>query len=149
VEFTLALPLLLFLLFGIIDFGALFASWNELRSASRDGARIAAVDNACFPGSPDYTAVRCTGSSGAQLANLKTDTKARATGLVDVSSLTVTVCYPSTPTVGKDNVSLTLTYPGRSMTGFFGFMLDGITLQSTAVMRLEQVPTYAMDTTCP
>ena len=148
VEFALTIPLLVFLLLGIIDFGAVFASWHELRSASRDGARLAVVDNACFHGSPDYSFPRCAVSSGQQLANLKTDTLSRATGLVNTSTVTIQVCYPTGPRVGKDNVTLTMGYPAHSLSGFFAFIMEGITLESTAIMRLEQVPTFAKDATC-
>ena len=148
VEFALTIPLLVFLLLGIIDFGAVFASWHELRSASRDGARLAVVDNACFPGSPDYGMPRCAVSSAQQLANLKSDTLTRATGLVNVNNVIIQVCYPTGPKVGKDNVTLTMGYPARSMSGFFSFIIDGITLESTAIMRLEQVPTFSRDATC-
>ena len=148
-EFTLTVPLLIFLLFGIIDFGAVFASWQELRSASRDGARLAVVSNACFPGSPDSGTARCTASSDQQREDLKSDARDRATGLVNAADVTIQVCYPSGARVGRDNVTLTMDYPVRSMTGFFGFIINGITLESTAVMRLEQVPTFSRDATCP
>lgn len=43
VEFALVLPLLLGLLFGIIEFGLLFKDQLSLQQAAREGARTAAV----------------------------------------------------------------------------------------------------------
>lgn len=43
VEFTMILPILLILLFGLIDFGRAFYTWMIVTNAAREGARIAAV----------------------------------------------------------------------------------------------------------
>jgi len=41
VEFSLTLPLLLLLLFGIIEFGRIFQAWVTLQNAARAAARVA------------------------------------------------------------------------------------------------------------
>ena len=145
---ALTAPVLFLLLFGIIDFGYVFSSYHELRSASRDGARLAVVDNGCFPGSLDYSASRCA-SPTQELDNLKADTAARAKGLVNIGALAMQVCYPINPRVGIDNATVKLTYPASSLSGFLGWVLNDMVLESTAIMRLEQVPTYAADPSCP
>lgn len=43
VEFALILPMLLLILFGIIQFGYLFVVHNAMTNAAREGARMAAV----------------------------------------------------------------------------------------------------------
>ncbi len=43
VEFALVLPVLLLIVFGIIDFGRLLNAQIELTGAARDGARLAAL----------------------------------------------------------------------------------------------------------
>ena len=43
VEFALVLPLLLLVLFGITEFGRMLMTTNMLNTASREGARLAAV----------------------------------------------------------------------------------------------------------
>jgi Flp pilus assembly protein TadG len=43
VEFGLTLPLLVLLLFGIIESGLLFLSFNTITNAAREGARYAAI----------------------------------------------------------------------------------------------------------
>lgn len=46
VEMALVAPFLLLLLLGLIEFGWLFGQFNAVRHATREGARIAAVDAA-------------------------------------------------------------------------------------------------------
>lgn len=43
VEFTMVLPLLLVLLFALVDFGRAFYTWMLVTNAAREGARAAAV----------------------------------------------------------------------------------------------------------
>ena len=43
VEFSLISPILIVLIFGIIDFGIGFYSWITITNAAREGARIAAI----------------------------------------------------------------------------------------------------------
>ena len=45
VEFALVLPLILFVLFAIIDFGQVFNNLNDANHIAGMGARYAAVDN--------------------------------------------------------------------------------------------------------
>lgn len=44
VEFAILAPLLILLLFGIIEFGWLFGQYNDVRHGAREGARFAAVN---------------------------------------------------------------------------------------------------------
>jgi len=46
VEFALVLPILLLVLFGITEFGRMILTTNILNTASREGARLAAVSPA-------------------------------------------------------------------------------------------------------
>lgn len=43
VEFAMILPLMLVLLFGLVDFGRAFYSWLVITNAAREGARVGAV----------------------------------------------------------------------------------------------------------
>jgi Flp pilus assembly protein TadG len=42
-EFALVLPVLLLLVFGIIEFGFAYHAWDATQNAAREGARLAAV----------------------------------------------------------------------------------------------------------
>lgn len=44
VEFAILAPLLILLVFGIIEFGWLFGQYNAVRHGAREGARFAAVN---------------------------------------------------------------------------------------------------------
>ncbi len=57
VEFALALPLLLVVLAGIVDFGFVFQRYEVITNAAREGARLATL-----PGY-DSTAVEIAGAS--------------------------------------------------------------------------------------
>ncbi|MFP3883722.1 MAG: TadE/TadG family type IV pilus assembly protein [Actinomycetota bacterium] len=48
VEFALLAPLLILLLFGIIEFGWLFSQNNDVKHGAREGARAAAVNMGDF-----------------------------------------------------------------------------------------------------
>lgn len=56
-EFSLVLPVLLILVFGIIDFGLGLRSYISLTNATREGARFGAVGNPAgsYPGNCDGT----------------------------------------------------------------------------------------------
>lgn len=43
VEFSMVLPLLLILIFAILDFGRAMYSWSVLSNAAREGGRTAAI----------------------------------------------------------------------------------------------------------
>lgn len=131
-------PLLFLILFGIIEFGAAYSAQLEVRSASREGGRLAAVDNGCA------TSTTC-GSAQAQTDALISATRSKATGLASGSLIKVTVSCSSgtcsTATVG-DTVTLCLNYTLRSFTGMFAPWLDNKVLKSNATFRVEQVPTF-------
>src|SRR5262245_9821794 len=43
VEFTVLMPLFFFILFGIVEFGAMMFTQNNMTNAAREGARTSAV----------------------------------------------------------------------------------------------------------
>lgn len=61
VELALLMPILCLLLIGIIEFGRIFNAYLIITSASREGARIAAV------GSSNTAVVQCVEEVGASL----------------------------------------------------------------------------------
>lgn len=64
VEFALLLPLLVVILFGIIEFGQLWMTMNVLSGAAREGTRVAAVT------APDASQVRNAVLSVLNAANI-------------------------------------------------------------------------------
>jgi TadE-like protein len=55
VEFALVLPLILLLLFGMIDFGKAFNYWNDETHLANEAARYGVVNRNPFPQPPGWT----------------------------------------------------------------------------------------------
>jgi Flp pilus assembly protein TadG len=142
VELALALPLLLLVVMGIIDFGFLFQRYEVVTNAAREGARIAAL--------PNYGG-----------ANLETNVRTRvgqymaAAGLDDPDfdvNDDVTVSAPTPVSIGGNcmtTYTVTVTYPHAysfvaGIMSYFGGTLSSTTLTATSTMRTE-----AVAGTCP
>ena len=133
VEFAIILPLLLILVFGIIEFSILFYDKAMITNASREGARVGIVfqpqdDDTNHPGDTEIKAAilqycqdhLITFGSG----TLSIPAPVR-TGDSPGDSLTVTVNYKYNFLVFDSLLSLV------------GGSLDGISLDAVTVMRLE------------
>jgi Flp pilus assembly protein TadG len=149
VEFAFVVPILATLVFGVIEFGFAFNSQLEVRSASREGARFAAVDNGCSNNA-------CSGQSAStQRDNIITATRSKASGVANVSNVQISLSCSNTPSdctaitssnIGTATVTVCVNYTVQSVTGLFAPILNNKTLTSKAVMRLEQVPTFSSGT---
>jgi Flp pilus assembly protein TadG len=125
VEFVIILPLLVLLVFGIIEFGVNFDRKIGVNSASREGARAAIVGNA--PG--------CDNDDGTlTAAEIKCFVQDRL-GLSD-DDVSVAVVAPSSA-VGEP-LKVCVQYPAESITLLFAPLLSGANLRSSATMRIEQ-----------
>lgn len=120
VEFALLLPLLLFLIFGIIDFGRALNAQITLTQAAREGARLASLGE----------------------SNVVSGTQAAATGLSPVA-VTVTSC-PANAATGVNAVvhvsySFSFVTPVSAIARMFGGsgFGTGMTLSATGVMPCE------------
>lgn len=92
VEFAMVVPLLCLILFGIIQFGALYNDYVTLTDASRVGARKAVVSK--YEMSPEATAEAAARNSATGLDPAKLDVLVSATGWERGQSVTVTTTYP-------------------------------------------------------
>jgi len=121
VEFALLLPVLLLLLFGIIDFGRALNAQITITQAAREGARLVALNQ----------------------PNVVSRTQAAAVGLGGVSVTVVTSCPPNAgPGVNADvKVSYPFTFvtPISAIASFFGDSGPGsaLTLTAEGVMPCE------------
>jgi Flp pilus assembly protein TadG len=113
VEFALLLPLLLLIVFGIIDFGRALNAQITLTQAAREGARMAALGE----------------------SNVVSGTQAAATGLSPVT-VTVTSCPagagPGVNAVVKVSYSFSFVTPINGIAKLFGGSGFGSTLKLTA-----------------
>jgi Flp pilus assembly protein TadG len=120
VELAVVLPLLLLLVFGIIDFGRMLNSQITVSAAAREGARWAAVNQG------GIAARVVTASPGLSPAP-STTVVSGCTGGVPGSNARVTVTYP-----------FTFVTPVGAFAAFFGSgIANPVTLTGQGVMRCE------------
>ena len=90
-EFAVVLPILIVLLFGIMQFGILFNNYVTLTDAARAGARAAAVSRQASDPSGNATAAVRASASDLNLGNLGVNVSSAWTPGAPV---TVTATYP-------------------------------------------------------
>jgi len=118
VEFALLLPMLLLLVFGIIDFGRALNAQITLTQAAREGARLDALGR----------------------SNVAAGTQAAATGLSPVSVTVVTSCLPNATGDATVKASYVFNFvtPLAAISSMFGSSFgSSITLTATGVMPCE------------
>jgi Flp pilus assembly protein TadG len=112
VEFALVLPILIFILFGIIDFSRVFHAYLTIDHAGREAARAASIGEDI----PTAVDIAVTDASGIGLIASKVRID-RTTSVTDVK--------------------VTITYPITFFTPIIGNIVGPITLSDTTVMRVE------------
>lgn len=127
VEFALVLPLLISLIFGIIDFGAAWAQKTDVHHGAREVARIAAVN---------YNPLIETGS--AQTATIVAAACSRM-GEDTEATVTLTLSASGTAFVG-DVVTVQVSQPYKSITGLIPV---AATLSSQVEFRLERPASWS------
>lgn len=144
VEFALVLPFLVLILFGIIEFGYLFAQHLDVRHGAREGARLMSVNYASE-----------IGGTGPTEANNQINAMVVATcdrmDFATGAQVTVNLVEPSTGTGTSENqagdyIEVTVEADPEQITGLFSTVIDPITLRSTVSMRIERAfgPLLAM-----
>lgn len=116
VEMALTLPVLLLVLFAILDLGRAVYAQNVIANAAREGARFGAI---------------APGDSQA----IQTQTETAIVGL-DMSAVTVAVNQTS------NTVRVTVTYQFNSITPLVGQFLGpggAVTLQGVSTMNIESL----------
>ena len=123
VEFALVLPLLIVLLFGLIEFSWGFAQALDVKQVAREVGRLAAVDE----------------------TQADIDAKACGSRLAEVGTASV-----SGGTTAGETAIITVSADLHQITGLFGeFFGSAGVLDSTIEVRLEQDLTNWSGTTCP
>ena len=161
VELALALPVLLIVVLGIVDFGRAVNYWNNDNDLANLAARYAAVDTlptlaedpTCGNG-PSLTATKLTEyvqcKAGIDSTELKNGS-GTSTGVQ--GGLTVKVSVPKEATVGSPvTVEVVTTYswlPLPKVLGGTSPKFANTTLCGIATMRLEQAPPEGASTAPP
>ena len=142
IELALTLPLLLVVVFGIIDFGFMFQRYEAVTNAAREGARLGVL--------ADYTATEAQNRALDYLlaSGLNGPIRACGTGTVvrnsrcaQMTTSTVPVAG-STPAKTVDQVTVIVEYDHQyqfvgPILGLFGSNLSNIRLRSASSMRRE------------
>ncbi len=136
VEFALVLPLLLLLLLGMIEFGRAINYWIDANHLANTAARWAAVDKNPGPGATIQDSIR-------QQANTS---ELRDGGTTSVPSpASVCIDFPDGSAEVGDPVEATVSVDYNWLP-FIDLDVATTTLESSATMRLEQVPSdYAAE----
>lgn len=124
VEFVFILPVLLLVLFSIVEFGILFGRWQTLSNAAREGARTAVV----YRKDCDTTAVE---------AEVRTVVKNYASSLgIVLNDSDITVGGVCGAGGTQSNVQVDWPFTFRVVPGFSG-VSPTINLVGSSVMRNE------------
>ena len=123
VEFALIAPLLLMIVFGIIDFGWIISQQQDVRHGAREAARLAAVSTA----------------DGATMAATVCDSMQVSAG--------ATVTFNRSGGDIGDTGAITLVAPVASLTGFNSLPFVGalypVSFTESLDFRMEQVATWS------
>jgi len=121
VEFAVVAPLFFLLILGMVEFGRMMMVQQVLTNASREGARIAVLDNT--------TTADVTNAVDSYLSS----------GTISGATITIIPDPPSTAGYGQP-VTVTVSVPFDQVSWLPSPMfLGGNTLEATTVMRRETV----------
>jgi hypothetical protein len=141
VEFALLLPILVLILFGIIDFGSLYNNYQSVRQGARDGMRQAVVamptgqDCGTLQGGASYTGdayqLICYVKARVGLGN---STRVR---IVWSGPQCVAPCDQNTFPAGNA-VMVCVQAPAQSLSGIIGPFINGKVLNTQTETLIEQ-----------
>jgi Flp pilus assembly protein TadG len=151
VEFALALPIFMLIVFGVFDLGRAVYAYNTIGNAARDGARVAVVNQ--IPTSPDCNESRPIEDAADPHWSIKSCAALSAVSL-GVKDTDVTVTYsappgttlvcPATPSPGTPIsvgciASVTVVYTFTAVTPVIGSIVGPIAMSSTSMVPVERV----------
>jgi len=149
VEFAILLPVIVLVVFGIIDFGSLYNDYQSLRQGARDGIRTAIVQNAlgagptCLPQGGNVPILPVTNTA----RNFVCYTKSKV-GLT-TKNVRVKIVWKGPPSgsgATADNsafptgnpVMFCVQYPKSSLTGFLKAFIKNGALNTQTETLIEQ-----------
>lgn len=117
VELALVLPILLMIIFGIMEFGRVFNAYLVITNAAREGSRQGVV-----------------GATDTQITNaVKT-----AAGTLDLNKLTVTITPSAASRVRGAQMTVSVAYPVKIYTPIISSIIgDPFPINAQTVMRVE------------
>lgn len=133
VEFALVAPLLLMLIFGIMEFGWLFAQHLDVRHGTREASRLVAVN---------WSASDPESVADVQTAEIVAESCSRMQhgegALVSMGLVSSGIGAADKGSVARVEVAR----KPEQLTGMFGPIIDPIELSSSVELRLEREATW-------
>ena len=132
IEFALVLPLLLFVVLGIAEFGFMFQRYEVVTNAAREGARMAVLPGY---GTADVQARVATYVSSGRVPT----TTSPANPVVVVENVSIPVSG-GRPPISAKRVTVTYTYTYQflnALSAFFGSQGPTVPLSAVSEMRTE------------
>jgi Flp pilus assembly protein TadG len=143
VEFAIILPLLLSVLFGIIEFGSAYSQMLDVRHGAREGARLLSVNH--FAAGFDATT-----KTGAEQSTDLVATICDRMDFADDATVSLELIDATQSAAGATAV-VTVSAELATITGWFDPILAGKRIESSIEVRLEQEAQWlaTTDASCP
>ena len=144
VEFALVLPLLLVLIFGIVDAGRLIYTYNTVANSARNAARVAIVNQSitgtdtCNTTEATTYPTGCAISSGIGLGITPADVTVEYRDPTDTTDCKVPVSTPPVVLIGCVAV-VEVTGQFRPITPVIGQIIGSVRVTSTSKIPVERV----------
>jgi Flp pilus assembly protein TadG len=139
VEFALVLPLLLFVVLGIAEFGIIFQRYEVVTNAAREGARLAVLPGYDSVAAEDAIRARVRAYVQAARVPITAGTPPASIVAVDIVDGTVAL-GGGLPAVNVKRCTVTYTHRYTflpSMAAWFGFTYTTVPLTAVSEMRTE------------
>jgi hypothetical protein len=143
IELAIALPILILLVFGVVEFGVTYNDYISVRDGTRQAAREGSVGNfgpAATAGAPCHLTGAATASDNIRrlICLTKTEigldsTKVRVKVLSGAPSFTATGTFAK-----NDSLIVCAQYPVDAVTGVIAQFINGRSLQSKTAFRIEK-----------
>jgi Flp pilus assembly protein TadG len=140
-EFAIIVPVICALVLVLVQFGIALNYWIDLTHAANEGARLAAVNIDVTQ--PPYNSSGATSLQAYIKKELETGELQNGSNSVDAS--TVSICFPSGPSLAGNPVTVQV----KSKYHFLPFFGGSWGIKGTATMRLEHDATnFSATGTC-
>lgn len=143
VEFTIIAPILFVIIFGMIDFGIAFADYQNVRSGTREAARLGVVNDLTNAPKCKINGVSVTPPADPTTKPDATNALiCKAKDRIGLNSGDAKIRITITGEAVGDRLEICASFPVGSMTGVTAAFLADRILTSSVTMRLEQVPKF-------
>ena len=137
------LPILLLVVFGIIDFGISFGNYESVRSGTREAARLGVVNDLTNAPACSINGTVITPPSNPTTASDATNALVcLAKDRIGLSGTETKIRISITGQAVGDDLEVCASFPVTALNGFTAPFLSGRILTSSVTMRLEQVPEF-------